>query len=191
MRTTLLARQVAPSLLLYALLIGAALALDFLLHAVGWAWAGRYLGLAGTVLILGSFAYSLRKRKILQRGSPKTLLDLHETLSWAGALMILVHAGMHFNAILPWLATLLLLIVVASGFTGKTLLKEAREHLRAKEAGLKEAGVETAERGDRLHFDSLTVDVMTRWRSVHMPLTYLLAILSLFHIASVVFFGSW
>jgi hypothetical protein len=43
----------------------------------------------------------MRKRKIIQFGKPKNMLALHETLTWIGALMILVHAGIHVYAILP------------------------------------------------------------------------------------------
>ncbi len=60
-----------------------------------WTWSGWdvILGIPGTLLILFSFLYSMRKRKLIQVGRPKTLLRLHEVLTWAGALMILVHAG--------------------------------------------------------------------------------------------------
>lgn len=45
----------------------------------------------------------MRKRKLIAIGKPKALLTLHETFTWLGALMILVHAGVHVYAILPWL----------------------------------------------------------------------------------------
>ncbi len=175
MHRTLLVRQVLPSLFWYALLIGSALGADFLLHRVGLYWVGRYLGILGTALLVASFAYSLRKRKIIQRGSPKALLDLHEVLSWAGALMILVHAGVHFNAVLPWAAVVLMLIAVASGFTGKYLLKEARERVKDRDDW----------------FDALTVDAMKQWRSVHLPITTLFGTLALLHILSILIFWRW
>jgi hypothetical protein len=34
----------------------------------------------------------------------RTLLRWHEGLAWLGSLLVLVHAGIHFNAILGWLA---------------------------------------------------------------------------------------
>jgi hypothetical protein len=66
-------------------------------------WVGRYLGIPGTILIIGSLVYSLRKRKYITTGSAKSLLHLHEIGAWLGSLMVLLHAGIHFNAILPWL----------------------------------------------------------------------------------------
>ncbi len=40
-------------------------------------------------------------------------------------------------------------------------------------------GIPAAEVEKQLLFDSLTVDAMKKWRVVHMPITYLLGILSL------------
>lgn len=74
MRKSVLVRQVLPSILGYVLLVLAAIGADFLFHRIGLGWIGRYFGISGSVLIAGSFAYSLRKRKILHRGSPKALL---------------------------------------------------------------------------------------------------------------------
>jgi hypothetical protein len=106
-------------------MITIAIAIDFLLHYFNIVFVGRYLGVIGTTIILLSFIYSLRKRKIIQSGSPKNYLQWHEYASWAGAIMLLVHAGIHFNAWLPWLAVVMLLITVGSGLVGKYLLKKA------------------------------------------------------------------
>ena len=82
-------------------------------------------------MILGSLTYSLRKRKLIRSGQPVKLLRLHEYLAWAGSLFVLVHAGIHFNSILAWLATLAMIINVASGLTGKFLLGRARARIEA------------------------------------------------------------
>lgn len=191
MHRSLVARQVLPPLFWYALLIGSALGTDFLLHRIGWYSAGRYLGIAGSAVLVSSFAYSLRKRQILKRGSPKRLLALHEMLSWIGVLMILVHAGVHFNALLPWLAVAAMLVAAASGFTGRYLLNEARQGLRSREAALKNQDLTADETDDRLFLDALTVDLMARWRSVHIPITVVFGILALLHIVSILVFWRW
>ena len=105
MKTSLWRDHVLPFSLLLGLLAAATIAGDSLLHRLNLVWVGRYLGIAGTLLIIGSLYYSLRKRKYIQTGDPKTLLTLHEFSAWLGSLMVLIHAGIHFNAILPWLAT--------------------------------------------------------------------------------------
>ena len=37
-----------------------------------------------TLLIIGSISYSLRKRKLIQRGNPARLLRWHEAPAWTG-----------------------------------------------------------------------------------------------------------
>jgi hypothetical protein len=165
-----------------------AIGIDFLLHRLDLVFIGRYLGTIGTIVIILSFIYSLRKRKIIQSGSPKKLLLLHEYMAWAGSIMLLVHAGIHFNAWLPWLAILMLLISVGSGLVGKFLLKRANESLKEKRSALINAGSTKEEADKKLFFDSITVDLMKKWRVVHLPITLLLGVLSLLHVISILMF---
>jgi hypothetical protein len=165
-----------------------AIAADYLLHRLQMVYVGRYLGIIGTSVIIVSFIYSLRKRKIITFGSPKKLLELHEYLAWIGSIMLLVHAGIHFNAILPWLAILMLLIAVASGLIGKFLLKKANEKLKEKRTALIHSGISKEDADKKLFFDSITVDLMKKWRIVHLPITLILGILSLLHIITVIMF---
>ena len=100
----ILTREVLPFLASLLTLGAVALLFDALLHLLNAVWVGRYLGIPGVLLIVGSFGYSLRKRRLIQAGKPADLLRLHERMAWAGSLLVLVHAGIHFNAILGWLA---------------------------------------------------------------------------------------
>lgn len=179
-----------PFIQWYGLMIFIALAIDYFLHRMNLVYVGRYLGFVGTLVIIVSFIYSLRKRKIIESGSPKQLLLLHEYLAWAGSVLILIHAGIHFNALLPWLAIVLLLIAVASGLVGKFLLKKANESLKEKRTELEKQGVTVVEVDKKLFFDSITVDLMKKWRVVHLPITFLLGILSLLHIISIIMFST-
>lgn len=188
MKRSLLVKHILPFLQWYGLMILLAIIIDYFLHRLQLVPVGRYLGYAGTGLIIISFIYSLRKRKIIQSGSPKKLLMLHEYLAWGGSILILVHAGIHFNAILPWLAVLMLLIAVASGLVGKYLLKKANESLKEKRKELIGSGVSVEETDKKLFFDSVTVDMMKKWRLVHYPITLLLGILSLLHIITIIMF---
>ena len=130
MTTSLWRQHILPFTLLLGLLAAATLAGDYLLHRLNLVWVGRYLGIPGTLLIIGSLIYSLRKRKYITAGNPKTLLTLHEFGTWLGSLMVLLHAGMHFNAILPWLATVAMGVNVISGMVGKLLLARSRRHVQ-------------------------------------------------------------
>ncbi|MFA6958438.1 MAG: hypothetical protein WC538_21435 [Thermoanaerobaculia bacterium] len=152
---------------------------------------GRYCGIVGTALLLISFVYSLRKRKLIKVGSPKFLLRSHETLGWIGALVLLVHGGVHFYSLIPWLAVLAMLVVVASGLTGKLLLEDARASLRGREEELKLKGLSAEEIEKELLAHSLLVNTMKEWRKVHMPLTMVFLALSLLHVTVTLLFWRW
>jgi hypothetical protein len=191
MKGNLLSREVVPHALAFAALVGATICIDVALHLLGVAWIGRYLGIPGTVLIVGSFGYSLRRRKLITRGKPITLLRLHERMAWVGSLLILVHAGIHFNALLAWLAVGAMLVNVGSGLTGKFLLERSRRRLMEARRQMHAAGLDAGDVEDRLYWDSLTFDVVKEWRAVHFPITLAFAVLALAHIAAVFTFWSW
>ncbi len=189
MKLPIFIKQVLPFLFLYSLMIFITIIIDFILHYYHLVFIGRYLGLIGTCIILISFVYSLRKRKIIQSGSPKELLKMHESLAWIGSVLILVHAGIHFNALLPWLAILMLLINVASGLVGKFLLKNASLSLNASRQELITSGMSSEEADKKLFFDTITVDAMKKWRVVHLPIAFTLGVLSLLHIITILIFS--
>ena len=187
----LLSREVLPFLASFAALAAAALALDGLLHLFDLLWVGRWLGIPGTLLIIGSTVYSLRKRRVIRQGSPARLLRWHEALAWIGSLLVLVHAGVHFNAILGWLAVWAMLINVGSGLTGKFLLDRSRRRMEEARRRLRERGLDDAELADRLYWDSLTFDVVRQWRVVHFPITLAFAVLATAHIVAIFLFWGW
>lgn len=191
MRISLFAREVLPFFVRLALLGLAALASDALLHWVNAVWIGRYLGIPGVLLIIGSFGYSLRKRKLITTGKPATLLRLHEYMAWGGSLLILVHAGIHFNAILGWLAVWAMLVNIASGLTGKFLLQRARFRLEETTREMRARGLSGDELEDGLYWDSLTFDAVKQWRVVHYPITLAFAVLAIGHIVSIFVFWGW
>ncbi len=190
-RAQLIGREVLPFYLALLLLGGAALAIDALLHLLDSVWIGRWLGIPGVLLIIGSFGYSLARRKWIRTPSPAGLLRLHERMAWAGSLLVLVHAGIHFNAILAWLAVWAMLINIVSGLTGKFLMKRARLRLEETRARLRTQGLSEAELEQSLHWDSLTYDVVRKWRVVHYPITLAFAVLALAHILAIFWHWNW
>ena len=74
MKARLISREVLPFYLALLALGVCALLLDALLHVFNAVWIGRYLGIPGTLLIIFSFGFSLRKRKLISVGKPVTLL---------------------------------------------------------------------------------------------------------------------
>jgi hypothetical protein len=187
----LLSREVLPFLLAFAALVASALAIDVVLHVLDAVWIGRYLGIPGVLLILFSFRYSLRKRGLIKSGSPVPLLRLHERMAWGGSMLVLVHAGVHFNAVLAWLAVGAMLINVASGLTGKFLLQRARYRLAETKQAMRDQGLTVEAIDVRLYWDSLTVDIVKQWRVVHIPITLAFAVLAAAHIVAIFVFWSW
>ena len=191
MERSLVRKEVLPFLLLFGSLLLATIVVDALLHRFDLVWIGRWLGIPGTILILVSFLYSMRKRKVIGFGKPKTLLNLHETLTWLGGLMILVHAGVHIYTILPWLALAAMLVNVISGMTGKLLLDRSRRFLAEKRDAYAMQGMFEEEIDKRLFWDATTFDLMKQWRAVHLPITLAFAVLGITHILSILLFWEW
>nr|WP_315491165.1 hypothetical protein [uncultured Rhodoferax sp.] len=191
LKAHLISREVVPFFLSLLALAAAALLCDAALHLLNAVWIGKWLGIPGTLLIIGSLGYSLRKRKLIRSGNPATLLRLHEYMAWAGSLLVLVHAGIHFNAILGWLAVWAMLINVASGLTGKFLLNRSRRRLEDARQKMREQGLSPEQMAERTYWDSLTFDAVKHWRSVHIPITLAFAVLALAHIIAVFLFWGW
>ncbi len=191
MNSRLLTREVLPFVSAFAALAAAALLLDALLHWRGDVWIGRYLGIPGILLIITSFGYSLRKRQLIQIGKPLVLLHLHERMAWFGSLLILVHAGVHFTAVLAWLATVAMLINVGSGLTGKFLLQRGRKRLEESREYFRAQGLSPPEVDDRLYWDTLAYTAITNWRVVHRPIALVFAVLATAHILSIFLFWAW
>ncbi len=191
MKTSLWRRHVVPFILLLGLLAAATLAGDYALHRLNLIWVGRYLGIPGTLLIAGSLVYSMRKRKYITSGDPKFLLKLHEFSAWLGSLMVLIHAGVHFNTLLPWLATVAMAVNVVSGLVGKILLERSRRHVQGQREHFQLRGLSRPEVEQAVFWDAVTVDAMTRWRKVHIPIFIVFTVLALGHIFSIFLFWAW
>ena len=191
MKNSLWREHVLPFTLLLGLLAAATLAGDYLLHRLNLVWVGRYMGIPGTLLIIGSLYYSARKRKWVTAGDPKSMLKLHEFGTWLGSLMVLVHAGIHFNAILPWLATVAMGVNVISGLVGKMLLAQSRLHVQGERERFQLRGLSKAEVERAVFWDAVALGAMTQWRKVHIPIFIVFATLALGHIFSIFLFWGW
>jgi hypothetical protein len=184
-------RQILPFTILLGLLAGSALLGDYLLHRFNLVWVGRYLGIPGTLLIIASLTYSLRKRKMIQSGDLRSYLGAHEVAAWLGSLMVLIHAGIHFNDILPWLATIAMGINVVSGMVGKMLLDRSRRQVQGQRDHYQLRGLSRVEVEQAVFWDAVMVDAMARWRKVHIPIFVAFAVLSLGHIIAIFLFWGW
>lgn len=191
MHRSLIGKEVFPFFLIFGSLILATIICDAMLHYFDLVWVGRYLGIPGTILIIASFVYSLRKRHLIKLSTPKKMLTLHETLTWLGGLMVLVHAGVHVYALLPWLALGAMVLNLISGMTGKFLLDRSRTFLDEKAAHYAAEGLDKEAVERKLFWDANTYDLMNKWRVIHMPISLAFAVLGLTHIISILLFWQW
>jgi hypothetical protein len=185
------ARDLLSNLAIFILVVLGAMAIDGLLHLLGHREWGRQLGYWGSALILLSLLHSARKRKAFTLSRTQSFLRLHEFLAWLGATMVLVHGGIHFDALLPWLALIAMLITGASGLTGKFLLKKSKALISQRRKSMLAEGMTKEASEERLYWDSLVVGMMQKWRKVHVPITTAFALLFLLHVASVMIFWRW
>ncbi|MDO9095421.1 MAG: hypothetical protein Q8R98_29350 [Rubrivivax sp.] len=191
MQARIFRKEVLPFVLYMVALVASTLLIDAALHLLNIVWIGRWLGIPGVLLILGSLSYSMRKRKLIHSGQPATLLRWHEWLAWLGSLLVLVHSGVHFNAILAWLAVGAMLINVASGLTGKFLIDRSRRRLEEARQRMRDQGLRADELAERTYWDSMTFDAVKQWRVIHLPITLAFGVLGLAHIIATFLFWGW
>ena len=191
MSVGLLSREILPFYVRLLLLASVTLLIDLVLHLTDMVWVGRYLGIPGVILILLSFGHSLRKRKMIKSSNPARLLQLHEWLAWTGSTLVLVHAGIHFNAGLAWLAVAAMGINIISGLTGKYLVQRAQRWMKQTKTDLRKQGLDEASIEQKLFFDSLTAGWVKKWRAVHLPIAMAFAVLAIAHILSTFLFWGW
>lgn len=174
--------------------IAVALTVGFLLsprpgQSFGHTQTGHIVGWAGMALILPIFAYPIRKRLAQDRHWPKFWFQAHMVFGVLGPLLILVHSGAHFHAIVPVLAMIAMGLVVLSGITGQVLHQLALRTLHEQRRELAHAGLPEAEIQSRLH-DQANEEVVFRvWQCIHAPLTATFVILMLMHVAGALYFG--
>ena len=187
----LLIREILPFYFRLAVLAAVTLFIDLILHLTDLVWIGRYLGIPGIILILLSFGHSLRKRGMIKSDNPIRLLRLHEWLAWIGSTLVLVHAGIHFNAVLAWLAVAAMAVNITSGLTGKYLMSRSQRWMKQAKADLREAGLTDSEIEQRLFWDSLAAGLVRKWRTIHLPIALAFAVLASAHILSTFLFWGW
>jgi uncharacterized membrane protein YeaQ/YmgE (transglycosylase-associated protein family) len=174
-------------------LICGALFLERLMDGAGLASYKHMVGVAGSIIVLLSFSYSLRKRKIiLTKGSLNGWRVLHEWLTIVGAFLVFVHGGFNSHALVPIVAGAMMLIAVASGLTGRYLYLKTHDYLLFKRAELKRNGLSEKAADEELQSLITTHRIMKNWRSVHVPIVTALVVTVIFHIVSALYYeGFW
>lgn len=120
--------------------------------------AGYYLGVAGALMMLALFLYSLRKRVSWLRrlGAMRHWFRLHMFLGIAGPTLILLHSTYHLGSLNAAVAFYSMLIVAGSGVVGRFVYGKIHHGLYGREASVREAqarlGLREGEVKSRFHF---------------------------------------
>ncbi|MCW2278626.1 hypothetical protein [Heliophilum fasciatum] len=160
----------------------------------GWMVHNRYddllyfSGWLGTVMVLASLGYSVKKLWKPLPGKLGTWLDLHMVLSMAGNFFVCLHVGGRSFALVPWLTFVFFLVVMLSGLVGYYLHFYSKRKIAQERKELKEEGLAPAEQEEALAWLITGEQILAGWRKVHIPLNITLGLLLLLHIVSALYY---
>jgi len=182
-------KRMSGLLLTIFLVVVNAVLIEVILDMFGVKGHRLFTGVTGTLVIIISFAYSLRKRnRFITFGSPKAWLQGHEWLAIAGTFIILVHTGTHFKALVPVITLIFMFTAFISGLTGRYVYNNARSELKAKRAELKVAGLKASAIEQKLWSLIIASEALSKWRKIHMPVISFLVIMVLYHAISALYY---
>ena len=171
------------------LVVANAVLIEMVLDMYGLELHRLLTGLVGTFLVIVSFGYSLRKRKIfITKGAMKGWLLSHEWLAIAGCFIIFIHTGTHIKAIVPVLTLVFLFVTFISGLIGRYVYNTTKGELKARRKEFKKEGYSDQEIEQKIWALTVTSSALSKWRTVHMPIVSILAILVLYHTVSALYF---
>ena len=134
--------------------------LGFLLHRsprFAGSLSGGVLGVSGAILMLVPLAaymvvkrVQIIKRRVTGWMSMRTLLTVHIYTALIGSILVLLHTGHKFDSPLGMALTVMVLLVVLSGFIGRYLMSHISQGLREKQQKL---------RGLQLGFEQMSQDL--------------------------------
>lgn len=175
-----------------ALTLGNAILVEQLLDMYGIRGHRLLTGVIGTLLVILSFGYSMRKRKkVFKGGGMKGWLKWHEWLAIAGTVIIFIHTGTHFHAIVPIMTLVFMFTAFVSGLIGRYVYDNVRTEIKLQKEGLKKEGLSDKEVEDRLTDLATASEALAKWRDYHMPVIAILGVMVLYHAVSAIYYGGF
>lgn len=149
-------------------------------------------GIIGTLLVIFSFAYSVRKRKkLFASGGMKGWLSWHEWLAIVGTVIIFVHTGNHLHAIVPIITLIFMFTAFISGLIGRYVYENVRAELRLRKESFKRDGLSEQEIEESLTSLTIASEGLAKWRLYHMPVISILGIMVIYHAVSAIYYGGF
>lgn len=167
---------------------------EFLLSAFrGWPFGhtqyGHLAGWFGLSWFLLAFYYSIKKRFGRRNGWSKLWFWVHQIAAVVGALIIFVHSGIHFHALVPSLALIVMVLVVISGLIGIFVHRKAIRLLGDTRKEMVKQGLTEDEISVQLFELAVHEKNYRLWRKFHVPLAMVFAVLIVLHIGGALYFG--
>ena len=149
-------------------------------HGVGW---------AGLVITLLVFVYPIRKRISLSHRWPRGWFRVHMVAGVLGPLLIFIHSGAHYHAVVPILAMSSMVVVVVSGIVGQLVhafsLRSLNEHRHA----LQHQGLSEDEVDAQVHGMASQEESFRLWQAIHAPMTLMFLAFTALHVVGALFFA--
>jgi hypothetical protein len=155
----------------------------------GHTQTGHVVGWIGLFVILTVFPYSVKKRSGRKSGWPKNWFMVHQIAGIIGPLLILIHAGPHFHALVPLLTLLAMAIVVISGLIGVVVHRKALTLLNKTRKDLVNQGLAGEDLEDRLYDLASGEETFRIWQIIHVPMVMLFLALVVTHVIGALYFG--
>ncbi|NOU23747.1 MAG: hypothetical protein HOO93_18510 [Methyloglobulus sp.] len=155
----------------------------------GHTQTGHIVGWIGLAAIFSVFVYSVKKRYDRKAGWPKAWFMVHQVAGVFGPLLILVHAGSHFHALVPLLTLIVMGIVVVSGVIGVAVHRKALALLNNMRKELGSQGLSQVDIEDRLYGLVSGEETFRVWQIIHVPMVMLFLALLAAHILGALYFG--
>lgn len=152
---------------------------------------GHITGWLGLGVVLFVFVYSFRKRYGPKPGWPKGWFRVHIVAGILGPVLVLIHAGAHFHALVPVLTLLALAIVVLSGVIGQAIHYLALRTMHERQRELVQQGLSKGEVEEQLYRLASQEETFRVWQYIHAPVTLIFAVLLVWHIGGALYFGGW
>lgn len=158
-------------------------------RAFGHTQTGHIVGWIGFGMILLACGYPLKRWLHPNHVWSKTWFQVHLVMGIGGPLLILVHSGAHFHALVPVLALVMMTLVVLSGIAGQALHHLASQTLYEQRHKLARQGVSKDMIEAQLYDLAREEKALRWWRCIHVPLTWTFLSLVLMHIVGALYLG--
>lgn len=159
----------------------------------GWQFGhtqrGHLIGWLGFAMMLAVFGYTIKKRFGRKTGWPKGWFRMHQAAGIIGPMLILIHAGAHFHALVPFFALMAMSIVATSGIIGILVHRKAVSMLNATRKELLSQGLSGEDVDERLFDLASDEETFRIWQVIHVPMVIIFMALAIIHIGGAIYFG--